>query len=175
MSCNRGEDGELSYKSTYNLNIQGLNKKRGEINALIAFENKHASQDYKLKDINLDITVDGIDIGTYYSRQTLHIKAQSELKVPLVYGVDNTKLQNGDGTFSPSFIVQLQGAATFTNAQGEDVEIEFTHKETVHPIVPKKEKRQLKKQSIDSDEEGSQLKKSEQRKLKRLQRKESKE
>lgn len=165
-SCKSGKDGDIEYVNAYNLQINGLHKKKASVSSLLAFKNTFAASDYKLKDVNLDILVDGIDVGTYYSKSTLSIKAQSELKVPMEYTFDSDKLAVSEG--ESSFVVELKGDVSFTNAQGEDIVVKISHKETVHPIIPKKERKSNKV----SEEEG--LSNSELRKLKRELKKEKK-
>lgn len=166
-SCNNSGAGGIVYKNVYSVNIQGLNKKRAAFNALIAFENQHEKGNYRLKEIDVDIVIDGIDMGTYFSRQPLNIKSLSELKVPIDYAIDPVKIQDVGGGFSSSFVVGLKGNAVFTDEHGVETNVSFTHKETVHPIVPKKEKKSAKKDKQIEKGEDEELSKSEKRKLNR--------
>lgn len=171
ISCKSGGDADITFKNVYNLQVKGLNKKKGEIHALLAFKNDLANIDFRLKEVNLDILVDGIDVGTYYSKSTYHVKAQSEVKIPVEYYIDNQKLQNSDGEYPSSFVVKLEGYAVFTDAQGNEVKVNVNHQETAHPIINKKEKREG--QSISSEDKN--LKKSDVRKLRRKEKKLEKE
>lgn len=166
-SCSDSGAGGIIYKNVYSINIHGLNKKRSVFNALIAFENQHEKGSYKLREIDVDIVIDGIDMGTYFSRQPLNIKSLSELKVPVDYTIDPSKIQDADGGFASSFVVVLKGNAVFTDEHGTETNVSFTHKETVHPIVPKKEKKSSKKGKTEDKDEEDGLSKSEQRKLNR--------
>lgn len=169
-SCKNQSEGEVTFKSIYNLQLKGLNKKKGDLSALIVLSNSHSGTDYKVKEVNLDISVDGVDVGTYYSRNTLQVKAQSELKVPIEYAVDNQKLQNSKGEYPTVFVVRLTGGIVLTDAQGNEQIVEVAHQESVHPIVSKKERNQNKFSTSDQ-EEG--LSKAEKRLLKRKLKKES--
>lgn len=166
-SCNNSGSGGILYKNVYSINIHGLNKKKSAFNALIAFENQHEKGSYKLKEIDVDIVIDGIDMGTYFSRQPLNIKSQSELKVPLEYAIDPSKIENADGGYASSFVVSLKGNAIFTDEHGTETNVSFTHKETVYPVVPKREKKSAKKGKQEDKENKEELSKSEQRKLNR--------
>ncbi len=178
LSCNRSGGGDITYKNAYNVSLNGLNKKRGEVSALIAFQNNYESTDFKLKDVNVDILVDGIDVGTYFSTQPVSIKAQSEAKVPLSYSIDNSKLQNEDGSYASSFVVELNGTATFTNSNGVEEAISFKHKETIQPVVPKKQRKNAREEKVtssDKDGDDTKLKRSEVRKLQKMKRRQGQE
>ncbi|MCZ2394011.1 MAG: hypothetical protein LC105_09160 [Chitinophagales bacterium] len=167
ISCKNSESGDIIYKDTYNVQLVGLNKKTGAIKIVVGFTNQFEKTDFKLKEMDVDISIGGIDMGTYFSKNTLTIKALSELKVPIEYGINNEKLQDNNGEYSSTFVVQLNGTAIFVNEQGEEQEVKFSHKESVNHFASKKEKR--RKDKGEGDEE--QLSRSEKRKNKKIQRK----
>ncbi|MCO5230844.1 MAG: hypothetical protein M9958_06775 [Chitinophagales bacterium] len=165
IACKRSESGEILYKDTYNIQLTGLSKKTGAIKALIGFNNQFEKTDFKLKEIDIDITIDGIDIGTYFSKNTLTIKALSDLKVPIEYELNNEKLQDDKGEYPSAFVVVLNGTAIFVNDQSQEQEVKFKHKESVNYVLSKRDK---KKQDKNDD---GQLSRSEKRKLKKIHRK----
>lgn len=148
-SCNSSGDKDLlSYKNTYGLSIQDLDKKRVTLNAEIAFDNKSESKDYKLKEINLDIVVDGIDMGTYYSRSVMDFRLQSQLKVPVKHSMDQVKLLGQKDKQPTSFVVQIKGKATFVDIHGKVISVEVQHKETVRPAATRKQKRKERRREV---------------------------
>jgi hypothetical protein len=76
-ACNRKDSEALVYKDVYSINLNGLHKKNAQLSALIAFESQYEKTNFKLKDIDVDISIDGIDIGTFYSKDPLSLKAKS--------------------------------------------------------------------------------------------------
>ncbi len=163
VACRSEDKGSLVYKSTYSLQLKDLDKKRALLQAAIAFENKSGNKDYKLKDINLDVLIDGIDAGTYYSRQPMDFRASSQLKVSVEHSINSSRIWHNDGAISSSSVVQIRGTATFVDIHGSESIVSVRHKETVRPIAPKKEKRLNKKNQ-----------RKEQRELKKLQKKQKK-
>lgn len=151
VACKSGSDGEVSFKSVYNVQLKGLNKKRGELSALVVLDNSFVDKDFKVKEVNLDILIDGIDVGTYYSTKTLQVKAQSELKIPVEYAIDNQKIQNSEGEYSSIFVVKFDGEIVLTDAQGKEQTVDIKHQESVNPIVSKKEKKS--KTEVEESEE----------------------
>lgn len=169
-ACNRKDSEALVYKDVYSMNLNGLHKKNAQLSALIAFESQYEKTNFKLKDIDVDISIDGIDIGTYYSKDPLMLKAKSKIKIPLSYTFENSKIQDEDGSSSSSYIVVLKGTASFTDDQGNEEKVSFSHKETVNTIAGFKERRKAKiNTSVEKD-----LSRSEVRKLRKEKRRDLK-
>lgn len=150
-ACNRSDSEALVYRNVYSVNLNGLHKKTASLNALIAFESQYEKTSFKLKDIDVDISIDGIDIGTYFSREPLTLKAKSQIKIPLAYSFENSKIVDEAGSNS-SYIVVLKGTAKFTDEQGNEQKVNFTHKETVNTIAKNKVSKKNKKKNLDEDE-----------------------
>jgi|GEM_PF-4279914 len=143
-ACKNNESGSPEYKDVYSVDITGLNKKRGQVKALIVFKNPHDKVNFKMTRLITDIQVDGEDIGTYVSGRSLGLNALSELKAPLEYAVDNERLKNENGEYASSYTVKLTGEAIFTDQHGQEYNLNFEHKETVNPVIPQKDRRKLK-------------------------------
>lgn len=163
-ACNRKDSEALVYNNAYSVNLNGLHKKYAQLSALIAFESQYEKTNFKLKEIDADITIDGIDIGTYFSRDPLTLKAKSEIKLPLSYSFESSKIIDENGSSATSYIVVIKGTASFTDEQGNIEKISFNHKETVNTIAKNKERRKDKK--VNSAEE-EKLSKSDIRKIRR--------
>lgn len=161
-ACNQNDSESVSYKNVYSVNLNGINKKNAQLTASIAFGNQFEKTNFKLKEIDVDISIDGIDIGTYFSREPLTLKSKSEIKIPLLYSFESSKIQDDEGSTSSSYIVVLKGKAIFTDEQGNEEQISFTHKETVNTLSNIKQKRKDRKENLE--EEGG-LSKSETRKM----------
>jgi|SRR5690554_1270174 len=146
LSCKNSSDKDLlSYKNVYGLSIEDLDKKRALLSAEITFANKSESKDYKLKEVNIDIIVDGIDMGTYYSRDIMDFRSQSQLKVPMKHGLDQGKLIGQKEKLPTSFVVQVKGKASFVDIHGKVVSVSIEHKETVRPATTRRQKRREKR------------------------------
>lgn len=163
VACKSGSDGDISFKSVYNVQLKGLNKKKGEISALLVLNNTFTDKDYKVKEVNLDILIDGIDVGTYYSTKTLQVKAQSELKIPVEYAIDNQKIQNSDGEYASILVVKFDGEIVLTDAQGNEQTVKVKHQESVNPIVSKKEKKSMSNADAAKDDKMRRKEKKEER------------
>lgn len=150
-ACNRKDSEALVYKDVYSINLNGLHKKNAQLSALIAFESQYEKTNFKLKDIDVDISIDGIDIGTFYSKEPLSLKAKSQIKIPLTYSFENSKIEDEDGSSSTSYIVVLKGNASFTDDQGNQEKVSFSHKETVNTIAGFKERKKDKKNDSEKD------------------------
>ncbi len=150
-ACSQGDSASIEYKNVYSVSLNGLHKKNTELTSLIAFDNQFEKTNFKLKEIDVDIDIDGIDIGTYFSREPLSLKAKSEIKIPLSYTFQSEKVQEKESSKS-SFIVSLKGTATFTDEQGNEEKVGFNHKETVNSITNFKEKRKNRKDDSEYEE-----------------------
>lgn len=159
IGCKSDEKNVIHYKNTYSLQISNLDKKKGKLDALIGFENKAQSTDFKLKDISIDIIIDGIDVGTFYTRSTMDFRAQSQLKTPISFLFDVQKVQRSDGSFPSSFVVQFKGKSTFVDIQGNRSVVRISHKETVKPAKTREQKREDRKTNRQKRKEERKAKK----------------
>lgn len=145
-SCRSDQGKTIDYVGTFNLSIKDLSKKSSDISALLTFENKFDSKVFKLKDANIDIYINGLDIGTFYTKNPLSLKSKSRLNLPLSFKFDNFKVSDENGQYPESFKIQLKGKVSFVDDERNVTELNINHKEVVYPHLSKQEKKKIKKE-----------------------------
>ena len=156
LGCNRSEGG-IDFISIHQLELSGLTKKSSTLQAVLTFKNKFKSEDYKLKNLDADITIEGVDVGTFYTKQTLAVKANSEVNIPLSYAVDNARLFQDESESPSSILIKIKGNAVFNNVQGDEQQVSFNHQETISVVVSKRQQRKERRSEAKKERRESQL------------------
>src|SRR5687768_3447087 len=83
LSCG-GEKNSIQFKKMVNFELGNLERNSATLHGTAVFMNL-TDQAYKMKDLVLDFTIDGDDIGTVVIKMNKIIEPKSEFSVPISY------------------------------------------------------------------------------------------
>ena len=151
------EKKDIEFKKMVNVHLGNLEKENAKLNATAIFMNL-SDQEYDLKDMTLDFTIDGKDVGTVVTKISKKIKANSEFSIPIQYTYETSAIIEEGHDPSTTYAIQLLGNLTVKNTSGEEISApvkfastyEFLTKkeERIEQRKDKKEERKSKHQTI---------------------------
>ncbi|MCB0506749.1 MAG: hypothetical protein R2739_10500 [Chitinophagales bacterium] len=148
----------VEFKKVVDVEMGNLSKESAKLSAIAVFMN--ISQDtFYVKDLVLDYTIDGKDVGTIVTKSNKTIYPNSEFNIPIKYIYETTSFKPEENTATSTFAVQLIGNLNIKNNKGETLSIKVKHAQN-YTYIDKKEIRKDKR---------------EERRLKRQEKKDSKD
>jgi hypothetical protein len=127
----------IEFKKMANLDLGNLSKGNATISATAVFMNL-SEEEYNLKDMVLDFTIDGKDIGTIVTKTDKIIKPKSEFSIPVQYSYETSTFVEEGHEPSSTYAVQLLGDLTLKNSKGEEVTAAVKYA-TTYEYLTKKE------------------------------------
>lgn len=138
----------IEFKKMANLDLGNLSKENATIKATAVFMNL-SDEEYNLKDMVLDFTIDGKDVGTIVTKTDKIIKPKSEFSIPVQYSYETSSFVEEGHEPSSNYAVQLLGDLTLKNSKGEEVTAAVKYATTYEYLTKKEiriEKRETKKE-----------------------------
>ena len=127
----------IEFKKMANLDLGNLSKGNATIKATAVFMNL-SEEEYNLKDMMLDFTIDGKDVGTIVTKTDKIIKPKSEFSIPVQYSYETSSFVEEGHEPSSTYAVQLLGDLTLKNSKGEEVTAAVKYA-TTYEYLTKKE------------------------------------
>ena len=127
----------IEFKKMANLDLGNLSKGNATIKATAVFMNL-SEEEYNLKDMVLDFTIDGKDVGTIVTKTDKIIKPKSEFSIPVQYSYETSSFVEEGHEPSSTYAVQLLGDLTLKNSKGEEVTAAVKYA-TTYEYLTKKE------------------------------------
>ncbi len=127
----------IEFKKMANLDLGNLSKENATIKATAVFMNL-SDEEYNLKDMVLDFTIDGKDVGTIVTKTDKIIKPKSEFSIPVQYSYETSSFVEEGHEPSSNYAVQLLGDLTLKNSKGEEVTAAVKYA-TTYEYLTKKE------------------------------------
>lgn len=127
----------IEFKKMANLDLGNLSKGNATIRATAVFMNL-SEEEYNLKDMVLDFTIDGKDVGTIVTKTDKIIKPKSEFSIPVQYSYETSSFVEEGHEPSSTYAVQLLGDLTLKNSKGEEVTAAVKYA-TTYEYLTKKE------------------------------------
>lgn len=151
----------IEFKKITNIDLGNLTKENATMHATVVFMN-NSNEEFNLKDVIIDLIIDGKDIGTIVTKNNKLIKANDEFSVPIKYTYDTNSFVAKDHEPSSKYELKLTGDLTVLNSKNEEITTSINHSST-YEFQTKKEIREEKR---DTKKEERQKRK-EERKEKR--------
>ena len=142
-SCQE-EKKDIEFKKIANLNLGNLSKENAKLQGTAVFMNL-SDQEYDLKDMVLDFTIDGKDVGTVVTKITKKIQPNSEFSIPIQYSYETGSFLEAGHEPASTYAIQLLGDLTLKNTKGEEITTAVKYA-TTYEYLTKKEIRQDKKE-----------------------------
>ena len=112
-SCKHDEN-SIEFTKFANLDLGNLSKESATLRADAIFMN-HSQSAFNLKDITIDFSIDGKDVGTIVVKKDKVIQPNSEFTIPIKYEYATNSFLEPNHEPSGTYAVQLLGDINFTN------------------------------------------------------------
>ena len=161
ISC-KHEEKAIEFSQFANLDLGNLSKDYATLRADAIFMN-HSQKAFNLKDVTLDFSIDGKDVGTIVVKKDKVIQPNSEFTIPIKYEYSTKSFLEENHEPSRTYAVQLLGDINFTNENKEEQPSAKIKYASTYEYLTKKEIRIEKRESRKEERQ----KKREERKAKR--------
>lgn len=118
-SC-KNDKKDIEFKKMANLDLGNLSKENATVRATAVFMNL-SEEEYNLKDLVLDFTIDGKDVGTIVTKTDKIIKPKSEFSIPIQYSYETSSFLESGHEPASTYAVQLLGDLTLKNSKGDEI------------------------------------------------------
>lgn len=162
----KNEEKTIEFKKVVNLNLGNISKENATVTATAVFMN-YTDKELNLKDLVLDFTVDGKDVGTIVTKKDIVIAPKAEFSVPIKYPYETSSFKVEGHEPSTTYSVQLSGNLTAKDANNEEFTSSVKYASS-YEYLTKKEIREEKRETRKEERQ----QKREERKHKREERKE---
>lgn len=143
-SC-KNEEKSIEFKSIENLNLGNVAKENATLTATATFMN-YTDKELNLKDLVLDFSVDGKDVGTVVTKKDIKIAPKAEFSVPIKYPYETSSFKVEGHEPATTYSVALSGDLTVLDANNEEIVSSVKHTSTFE-YHTKKEIREEKRES----------------------------
>ena len=146
-SCKHDEN-SIEFTKFANLDLGNLSKESATLRADAIFMN-HSQNAFNLKDITIDFSIDGKDVGTIVVKKDKVIQPNSEFTIPIKYEYATNSFLEPNHEPSGTYAVQLLGDINFTNENKEEQAAKIKYAMTYEYLTKKEiriEKRETKKE-----------------------------
>lgn len=155
LSC--VHQGGVEFNKVGSIELGNLKKEHAKLNAILLFNNI-SDESFTVKNVVLDLKIDGKDIGTILVKQPKTVRPNSEFSVPVSYVyATGTVLSPGEEP-ADVYLVQLSGDLTLKDAKGKEVTVAVKYKEPYAYLTKKEERiekrserKDAKKQAKEAD------------------------
>ena len=147
FSACKNDKKDIEFKKIANIDLGNLSKGSATLRGTAVFINL-SDEEYNLKDLVLDFTIDGKDVGTVVTKMTKKIQPNSEFSVPIEYSYETKSIKEEGHDPASTYAVQLLGDLTIKNTKGEEIGTEVKYASTYEYLTKKEiriEKREARK------------------------------
>ncbi|MFN8282051.1 MAG: hypothetical protein U0U67_02500 [Chitinophagales bacterium] len=163
-SC-KNDDKSVEFNKFVNLDLGNLSKDHAIIRADAVFMN-HSQTAFNFKDVTIDFSIDGKDVGTIVVKKDKVIQPNSEFTIPIKYEYATASFLEPDHEPSGTYAVQLIGDIHFKNDKDEEASAKIKYAVTYEYLTKKEiriEKRETKKEERQKRREERKQKREEKR------------
>jgi hypothetical protein len=168
VSC-RHEKKSIEFKKLANLDLGNISRSTATVTGVAVFTNL-TDQEYTLKTLVLDFTIDGKDIGTIVMKPKKTIQPNSEFSVPIEYTYNTRSFIQEEEDPASTYAVELLGDLIVKNTKDEELSTTLKFA-TTYEYLTRREKRMEKREgkkekdaTVDTREQKMADKKEERRK-----------
>lgn len=144
FSCKQ-EKKSIEFNKLANLDLGNLSKENAKARGLAVFFN-HSEESYTLKDVVLDLTIDGKDVGTIVSKSGKSIHPRSEFSIPFQYTYSTAPFAEEGHDPASSYAVQFIGTITVKDKDGNLIEKPVKFAETYEYLTKKEKKKETREE-----------------------------
>lgn len=127
------------------IELGNLKKEQTKLTAILVFNNI-SDNSFVVKNIVLDLKIDGKDIGTILVKQPKEVRPHSEFSIPVSYAYDTQPIITPGEEPADVYLVQLSGDLTLKDKDGEEVTVAVNYKEPYAYLTKKEERIEKRKE-----------------------------
>lgn len=143
----KDEKKDIEFKKIANIDLGNLSKGSAKLRGTVVFMNL-SDEEYSLKDLVLDFTIDGKDVGTVVTKMTKKIQPNSEFSVPIEYSYDTKSIKEEGHDPASTYAVELLGDLTVKDTKDKEISTAVKYATTYEYLTKKEiriEKREERK------------------------------
>lgn len=141
-ACQSDRNG-VEFKRIDNFDMGNLSKENAKLKGVAVFTNL-SEDNMTIKDMVLDFSVEGKDIGTIVVKSNNKVAAKSEFSIPFQYNYDTDAIKVDGHEPSSTYAVTLKGSLTLLNASKKEIQADLKFS-TSYEYLTKQEVRQQKR------------------------------
>ncbi len=141
LTACKTEKKTIEFKKIVNLDLGNMSKESAKIRGTAVFMNL-SDEAYTLKDMVLDFTIDGKDVGTVVIKTNKVVQPNSEFSVAIQYPYETTSVVEAGHDPSSSYAVQLIGDLNAVNEQKEEISASVKFADTYKYQTPKEQRQE---------------------------------
>lgn len=119
ISCNVEQKG-VEYKRIGDFDLGNLSKDNAKLTGFAVFINL-TDKDLEVKDLILDLSVDGKDIGTIVAKYNKKVAAKAEFSIPFQYNYETSALKTQNHDLNSKYEVILNGNLTLLDTDKKEI------------------------------------------------------
>lgn len=150
MSCAEDKK-EIEFSKITDVDLGNLSKENAKLKANAVFVNL-SDKEFEVKEMVLEFSVDGKNIGTIVTKTSKKIAAKGEFSIPFQYNYDTEPLVLEGHDPSSQYQVEIKGDLTVKNSAGEEITTAVKYSGQV-AYLTKKEIRQEKREERQENRE----------------------
>ncbi len=145
--------------SISNVSLGNITKKHAKLQAQVHISNPDKEKSFTLKNITLDIHINGIESGTLVAVTPKDVSAGAKLTMPVSYVLNTEDFVNQDD-INGQYNIDFKGSMTLKDiSSGDLIEVPIHKAETITVNIKKIEKQEEKSSKKASRQERKALKK----------------
>lgn len=141
---------KVEYKKTAEVEIGNLKKDIANFKSTFVFLNL-TEEDLVVRELKVNLKIDGKDIGTIYSRDAKAIRGHSEFSIPVKYEFEAAKIVENKEP-ETVYLIELDGKLRVRDKAGKEFDVPIKYKEG-YTYKTKKEERLEKKEQKKIEKE----------------------
>lgn len=151
----------VEYSKVADVDLGNLKKDNAQFTSIVVFNN--ISEDsYVVKNLVLDLKIDGNDIGTILTKIPKGVRPHSEFSIDVDYLFETNKIiKAGEGP-SDVYLVQLEGDLTLKDNDGQEITVpvkykaSYAYKTNKEERIEKRKERKEEKKKAKEEQKTSQ-------------------
>lgn len=145
LTACKNEEKIIEFKTIEGIDLGNISKDNATMHATAIFMNS-SDKEFNLKDMVLDLIIDGKDVGTIVVKDDKAIKPNAEFSIPIKYTYETASIVEAGHDPSTTYAVQLNGDLNIKDKEGNDVTTALKYA-TTFEYHTKKEIREEKRET----------------------------
>lgn len=141
----KNEEKIIEFKKIENIDLGNISKENATMHGTATFMNS-SDKEFNLKDLVLDLIIDGKDVGTIVVKNDKVIKPNAEFSIPLKYTYETASIVETGHDPSTTYAVQINGDLNVKDKDGNEVTTSLKYA-TTYEYQTKKEIREEKRET----------------------------
>jgi LEA14-like dessication related protein len=135
----------IEYSKVASIDMGNLKKENARFAAIIAFNNI-SENPFVVKNLVLDLKIDGKDIGTILVKNPKEVRPNSEFTLETNYMYESGRLLKPGEEPAEVYLIQLEGELTLKDKNGEELTVPVKYKASYAYLTKKEERIEMRRE-----------------------------